>query len=404
MVWEKRWLLWSLGLLVACTPVATGESIPATPFLPTRAEIAVVNPVAGGESAPAATSIVREFTPLPATNTPRPTMTPPAPVTTRDPAAPPLMPTGIPPTRLPGPSDITPTYPADDPDYQGRTIEALTLRSYGRGDLSTIRTMENAGPFMRYEFRYDSDGEVVGGFLNVPHEGDALPVVLVLHGYVNPSEYDLLAYTATYADALARAGFMVFHPNYRHHPPDGDEPPYNTFRVDYAVDVLNLVSFIRSGSVDPDDPLRRVDSDRLFLFGHSMGGGIAQRVMTVRPEWIQAAVLYASMSGDERRNYERIREWAGERHWGKEVFAPETVLAAVSPLNFIDRWIAPVAVHHGTGDEIVPPEWSAELCAELTARRHPVACFEYKNYPHNFYGPAETLLIDRTVRFFNEQR
>ena len=135
--------------------------------------------------------------------------------------------------------------------------------------------------------------------------------------------------------------------------------------------------------------------------GHSMGGGIAQRVITVRPSWFRAVVLYGSMSGDEGRNYEKIREWDGERDWVKEVGAPPEIITAVSPLTYLDRWTTPIAIHHGTADKIVPPAWSAELCAALTARRHPVECFEYSNYPHTFYGPAEDLFIERMIRFFD---
>jgi esterase/lipase len=43
-------------------------------------------------------------------------------------------------------------------------------------------------------------------------------VVAVLHGYVEPSRYRLLAYTTPYADFLAERGFLVSHPNYRGHP------------------------------------------------------------------------------------------------------------------------------------------------------------------------------------------
>ena len=47
--------------------------------------------------------------------------------------------------------------------------------------------------------------------------------------------------------------------------------------------------------------------------GHSMGGGGVLRVATVWPDAVKAVILYGSMSGDERLNYEQISEWTDGR-------------------------------------------------------------------------------------------
>ncbi|MEM8860130.1 MAG: prolyl oligopeptidase family serine peptidase, partial [Chloroflexota bacterium] len=136
----------------------------------------------------------------------------------------------------------------------------------------------------------------------------------------------------------------------------------------------------------------------------STGGGIAQRVLTVRPDWITGAALYASMSGDEKRNYERIQKWGDERTWRVEYYAPQEVIETVSPIYFLGRWEAPITIHHGDADEIVPPEWSVELCAELKAIDHPVECFQYVDYQHNLYGSAEKLFTERVITFFEKHQ
>ena len=62
---------------------------------------------------------------------------------------------------------------------------------------------------------------------DVPNEGAEFPVAIVLHGYIDPAEYDTLAYTQRYADALAEAGYFVIHPNFRNYPPSDEGPnPY----------------------------------------------------------------------------------------------------------------------------------------------------------------------------------
>ncbi len=387
-----------ITILAGCGPsLISAETVgrPVVDQLPTFVPVAQLPPTL--------TSIPTQPPAVPPTLTPwaTPTILPTRPTFTPQPTAAPTQPaTAIPAALQPQPA-ATMTYPPLDPDYIGRSIESLTNRNYGTGAFTLIDSGVDRGSYMRYTFAYNSDnGEVVEGFLNVPKEGSRFPVALVLHGYVDPQKYRMIAYTSKYADALVEAGYMTFHPSYRNHPPNGDSDPYNTFRVDYAVDVLHLVAYIQKMSQDPTGPLRRADGDNIHVMGHSMGGGIAQRVMTVRPEAFKAVVLYGSMSGDERRNYVKIQEWAGERFWFKEAGAPQQIIEAVSPLYFIERWQAPVAIHHGSGDTVVPPEWSAELCEILTALRHPVECYDYVNYPHTFYGAAEELFIERMIRFF----
>ncbi len=309
------------------------------------------------------------------------------------------------PTRKPEP---TPTLSADDPAFVGTSIDELTERIYGQGWFTFTETIERNETFQQFTFEYLSDSQIVEGFITVPtgtgEYGEKFPVVMLLHGYINPNEYEMFPYTTRYVMDFVDAGYIVVHPSYRGHPPKPRSTWRNVFRIEYAIDVLNLMGIMRQGSEDLAGPFRRVDKNNIFLWGHSMGGGIAQRVITVRPDWTSGAVLYASMSGDEARNYERIREWGDERTWRVEYFSPQEVIESVSPIYHLDRWTAPISIHHGNIDSVVPPEWSRELCEQLQARRHPVECFEYYNYRHNLYGSAEDVFMSRSIAFFNTYR
>lgn len=255
-----------------------------------------------------------------------------------------------------------------------------------------------AGAFERYFFDYSSDGLSVHGFMNLPPGPDPLPVVLVLHGYVSPLGYETLAYTTRYADALAEAGFLVLHPNYRDYPPSDVGP--NPFRIGYAVDVLNLVSIVRRTAGSPG-PLENANPEAIGLFGHSMGGGIGLRAVTVDPR-IEAAVLYGSMSGDERLNFERIVEWSGGRAGWQELNTAAGDLSRISPIHHLEQIEAAISLHHGAADGTVPPVWSDDLCQRLTALAKPVECFTYDGQPHTFFGEGERLLLERAITFFDQ--
>ena len=313
----------------------------------------------------------------------------------------PLRSTPSSPTAAPSPT-VAPS-PTADP-YADLTIAALAARAYGGGLLEITDTLETNDAFTRYEIKYPSDGLTIYGFMNVPNEGDNFPVVLMLHGYIDPDEYEVVPYTRRYADALAEAGYFVIHPNFRNYPPSDSGP--DPYRIGYAIDVLNLMAIVREQSQDPLGTLRRANADDINLWGHSMGGGVALRVMAVVNEpYLRAAVLYGSMSGDEAKNYGRIRGWTNNNRGRFELDAPPETLRAISPLSNLGRVEAAVAVHHSYADDVVPVEWSEEVCDTLDGLfaageiPHAPECFFYELQPHTFRGGGDSLFIERTIDF-----
>jgi dipeptidyl aminopeptidase/acylaminoacyl peptidase len=289
--------------------------------------------------------------------------------------------------------DVTPT---PDP-YAGLSVAELAARSYGGGELRVTQTLTVTSAFTRTLITYPSDGLKLYGFMNVPRGQGPFSVVLVLHGHVNTARYRVETYTTPYADALARAGYLVLHPNYRDHPPSDSGP--SLFRVGYAVDVLNLIALVRQEGGKPG-PLEQADPQSIGLLGHSMGGGIALRVITVSPD-VRAAVLYGSMSGDEKLNYEQMRQWTGGTYGLEELDAPAEVFQRVSPINFLDRITAAVSIHHGEADQTVVAAWSSDLCGRLQALKKPVECFSYPGQPHSFKGAGDRLFIERVTALFD---
>lgn len=285
--------------------------------------------------------------------------------------------------------------------YEELTIDALRSREYGSADgLQTSQLWDANAYFTRYLVSYMSDGLRVYGFMNVPVGVGPFPVVVMIHGYVPPATYQTLTYTTRYADALARAGYLVIHPNLRNHIPSDVAVDQPFFEVGYAVDVLNLMADINRDA-GRTNTLAVAAPDSIGLWGHSMGGGIALRVMAVSTD-VDAAVLYGSMSADDTLNYNRIYSyWTNGAQGFEELSTPPELLTRISPSAYLEQTDAAISIHYGAQDSDVPPEWSVALCGQLESLDKVVECFSYAGQDHILTGESDSLFQQRVVEFFN---
>ncbi len=273
------------------------------------------------------------------------------------------------------PETIIPTMPADT-TQNPYSLEALAARTYGEGELRVEYAWQEKTEFTRYYITYDSDGLNIHGFVNIPKGDGPFPVVIALHGYIPASEYETLDYSTRYADSIARKGYIVLHPNLRNFPPSDSPGRVRDYMTGYTADVMNLLANVRE-MAGQEGIFENADLSRMGIWGHSLGGGIALRVVNLVPE-INAAVLYGAVS---------------QRYTNNEAGAK------IYDLNATE---AAFSVHHGEEDEIISPEWSRTLCAQLEQAGREHECYFYEEQPHTFIasGEADPLFIQRTVEFF----
>lgn len=319
------------------------------------------------------------------------------------PTSAPVFPDPTPTVQITRTATILPNLPVFTPTpdiYGDLSIQHLASRSYGGGEISVQEVLKEDPAFTRYLFSYPSDGLTIYGFLNIPKQGpEPFPVVIALHGYIDPAVYETLDYTTPYADILARAGYIVFHPNLRGYSPSQNGP--NLFRVGMAIDVLNLIALVKEQAGIPG-PLEAARANGFGLWGHSMGGGISLRVATVSPD-IRAAILYGAMSGDEKRNFEAIAGWSDYQRGLEELQVPESELQRISPIFYLDRIGAKISIHHGEQDQLVPVEWSLDLFRRLSDLGKDVECITYPGQLHTFNASGSELFMQRVIELFDRE-
>lgn len=281
-------------------------------------------------------------------------------------------PTGLTP---PTPTPKTIFTPQPDPF----TVASLRARTYGAGDLLVDRLWYTYDNFDRYYIIYDSDGLKIHGYVNVPRGEESHPVIVMLHGWIPRDEYDTLDYTLRYADDLANAGYIVLHPNLRSFPPSDSGPPGRDYHAGYAIDVLNLLAHV-SEMAGEEGIFKTADLERLGIWGHSIGGSIAMRVVSVKPQDFKAVLLYAPVS---------------QRYGG---VVPGSEVYDLTELE------APISIHHGDADQIITVDQTYMLCDQLVSIGKNPECFYYEDQPHTLYADqwADPLFMQRTVEFFDK--
>lgn len=304
------------------------------------------------------------------------------------------------PTTQPSPPAASPTRPAPagPPPTTGPTrLDRWFDRELTGGGLRLGRVRERTASYVSYDVTYRSQDLRISGVLNVPNGRGPFPAVVLAHGYIDPAVYVRGQGMPRERRYLADAGYIALHVDYRNHAASDDDPALaRTFRLGYAVDVLNAVNALRSSDDVP------VDDDRIALVGRSMGGGVVLKALEMAPGLVGAGVVFASVSSDEADNYRQFRGPSSfwdyvERRWGSPDDNPG-FWEGISPDQHFDRITEPVLMHHGRLDTSCPPEWATRTARSMRDAGVETTLHWYRNEGHTF-GPAFALAMRRTVQF-----
>jgi dipeptidyl aminopeptidase/acylaminoacyl peptidase len=300
------------------------------------------------------------------------------------------------------------------------TIEGMRERTYSKSAIHLRAVLARTESFTRYAIDYLSDGLTITGILQVPPGDGPFPVIVMNHGYFDRGVYVSGDGTDRVAEVLNRAGYITVASDYRTWG-KSDEGP-SLFYTGLATDVISLINAVPT--IDKADPRR------IGLWGHSMGGGVTTKVLTIDSDArIRAAVLYAPTSADD---FDIISAWGygcigPESSWAQqwcnssdvlpESLGPQLIdgykraatdadlLQQIAPIYHLDFVAVPVQIHIGTRDGFAvagtPPAWSEKLYQALVAAGKKVEIYHYDGQGHIFQNDARDVFLQRVVLFFN---
>jgi uncharacterized protein len=310
----------------------------------------------------------------------------------------------------------------------------LTLDQLARSEdvatLSPVRQLRGAPGYSAYLATYRSAGLRLHTLVAVPDRpppAGGYPVLVACHGtHPDPPRY---GYTAAGIDerpgdyyreipaAYAAAGFLVLMPDYRGHNDSEGASFARGFLAPayYSQDVRDLLSALPG--------LPQADARNVFLWGHSLGGEVALRVLLslqgLRGVQVRAASLWATVGGDvwEQADYYARRAAApdgaaarpaneGEHGLRLELAALEGRYdwRAGDPASHLGRLATPLVLHHATFDRGAKFEWSERLAAALERLGRPHRLFAYPTAEHFLDAAGRRQAVARDVEFFRARR
>lgn len=324
-----------------------------------------------------------------------------------------ITPTGTP-SAAPSPTSLPSPTPLRDIIFP-YTIDGLRERDYPAGEIRVGAPLLVTGSFTRFPIAYTSDSLNITGILQIPFGDGPFPVIILNHGYYNRVEYRSGDGTDRIAETLNQHGYLTISSDYRGW--GGSDAGPSLFHTGLVVDVMHLLAAIPS--------LPQADPQRVGMLGHSMGGGITTKILTLGAN-LRAAVLYAPNSADDadlaaRWGYGCIGDINLSQCNSADMLPadlPSELLDAyrqaaldpirmreIAPIYHLAGIHIPVQIHIGEadGDYIgsTPPEWSYKLYDALLLAGTPVELFRYPGQRHSFTGPSRDLFLERVVEFFD---
>ena len=301
-----------------------------------------------------------------------------------------------------------------EPETNPLQIQVMRQKQYPGSDLVIEQTLADGSNYHQYIASYQSEGLKIYGLLTVPigeKPKMGWPVIIFNHGYIPPQQYRTTERYVAYVDAFARNGYIVFKPDYRGNGFSEGQPEGAYYSPSYATDVLNALASLKK--------FKEADSDKIGMWGHSMGGNITLRSLVVNPADIKAAVIWGGVVGtydDLMNNWQR-----------KVTYVPppnELVLRNRSRAQIIEKFgttktnpqfwnsidsnsylqdvTTPIQLHAGGADEEVPVDFSQGLYDRLNILKKNVEFYIYPGADHNISGNSFNIAIQRSIDFFNK--
>lgn len=250
--------------------------------------------------------------------------------------------------------------------------------------------------FTAYLFTFVSDGKTISGQLNIPTNGDNLPVIVMMRGYVDKEIYYTGLGTRTASEAFARAGYITLAPDFLGY---GNSDPESTdileARFEKPATVLNLIASLAT--------LSKANPDKVGLWGHSNGGQITLSILEIS-QLPYPTVLWAPVTQSFPASIlQYVDELPDKGTYIQGKLGEFNERYTDIEYDIASHWkeiTASLQVHQGSYDELVPEAYTATFVDTLKDHGVDATYFIYPKENHNFTNGSVTAILQRDLEFF----
>lgn len=301
------------------------------------------------------------------------------------------------------------------------SIESLREKKIEGTDFVVEQELKDGSNYKQYIVSYLSEGYKIYALLTIP-KGE-LPdggysAIIFNHGYIPPDEYKTTEKYVAYVDYLAKSGFVVLKPDLRGHGKSEGIATGTYFSNAYTIDVISALKSLQKD--------KRVNPNKIGLWGHSMSGNLVLRSMLVNDEF-KAGVIWAGavysyedflqygISDNSYRknnpmsqlfadspNREKSEEVEKLRNRIFQIDFTQSFWKSISLTQNLKYLNAPIQIHHSIDDEVVNIGYSRDLKKALDEAQKSSELYEYKGGGHNINSPYFEQAMKRTVEFFKK--
>ena len=280
------------------------------------------------------------------------------------------------------------------------SFEALRERELVGSQIKLERVIKEEEKYTAYLFSFESEGKKVTGQANLPKKAGKFPVVVMLRGYADDKIYFTGLGTRKAAGVFAENGFITLAPDFLGFgSSDTSSADILEARFERPVTILNLLSSIKT--------LEKANPEKIVLWGHSNGGQIALSVLEITKRAIPTTLWAPVTRGfpESVLNYidddDELDELGLKVKKRIDDFLDSYEPERFSITTYFANIIAPLQVHQGTGDPLVPVSWSDEFVERMNNLGKEVLYFTYKGDDHNLARNWD-LVVSRDIAFFKE--
>jgi protease II len=212
------------------------------------------------------------------------------------------------------------------------------------------------------------------------------PALVMIHGgpesQIRPSFNGIIQY-------FIASGFAVVTPNVRGSTGYGRR--YSSLddvekRLDSVADIKYLVDFLKDE--------KRIDTNKLAVYGGSYGGYMVLASITEYPNLFSAAIDIVGISNfiTFLETTAKWRRHLREREYGSLTVDKE-LLQKISPINKVHEIKTPTLVIHGENDQRVPVSEAVQIYNELNSRNIPSELLRFYDEGHGVVKIKNKLLL-----------